>query len=303
MDFGGIVSPAAATLSDLIDGCRAQQEGGLVVAGVELGQCLVDARRVPDAALGRDVIGAHPEDPLQHELLEDGRVEGAVGLGVPRERPIKSRVGGQSQPVGAIELRVEVAEDADSFHAVGVELIFRDLIDLEELLQPGAEGLLLGGIVGESRNQAMGGKDGQPGVLQRDEGHQDVVGGTAGTDLALVGERGLVAVVAVGDQQLARLELGSDRLVDSRVFDPPDAVGRPVAIGHFAPGLAAEDRLEVAPGVAGMEGEDGGEVVSGGAGQSQPVLLGARLGPLVGADPLAVRSESDTREQAATSEP
>ena len=134
----------------------------------------------------------------------------------------------------------------------------------------------------------MGGEDGEAGVLERDQRHQDVVGRPAGADLALVGEGGLVAVVAVGDQQLAGRELGGDRLVDGRVADAPDAVGGPVGVGDLAPRLSADRRLQVLPGVARVEGEDGGEVVASRAGEAQPVLLRPGLSALVRPDPLTV---------------
>ena len=89
----------------------------------------------------------------------------------------------------------------------------------------------------------------------------DVVLRVLAADLALVGEGGLVAVVAVGDQELAGRELGRDRLVNRRIADSPDAVGRAV-VGHLTPGIA-ERRLEVLPGAAGMEGEDRGRGCGG----------------------------------------
>ena len=75
-------------------------------------------------------------------------------------------------------------------------------------------------------------------------------------DLALVGEGGLVAVVAVGDQELAGRELGRDRLVNRRIADSPDAVGRAVAVGHLTPGIA-ERRLEVLPALPGWRAKIG----------------------------------------------
>jgi hypothetical protein len=106
-------------------------------------------------------------------------------------------------------------------------------------------------------------------------------------------------MVAVRDQQLAGRQFGRDRLVDGRIVDAPDAVGGAVGVGDVAPGFVAEGWLEMAPRVAGVEGEDGGEVVAGGARQSQPVLLRARLGALVRADPLAVGGELHARQEAA----
>ena len=63
----------------------------------------------------------------------------------------------------------------------------RSIAVLERALLVGAHG------------QPVGREDGQAVVLQRDEAHQHVVGARL---LLLVDARGLVAVMAVGDQQL-----------------------------------------------------------------------------------------------------
>ena len=148
----------------------------------------------------------------------------------------------------------------------------------------------------------MGCEHGQAGVLERDERHQDVVLKSPAADLALIGESGLVAMVAVGDQELAGLELDRDRLVNRRIADSPDAVGGAVAVGDLTPGIP-ERRLEVLPGPAGVEGEDRGEVVVGGAGEPQPVLLRTRLGSFMRPDPFAVGRKAHPGEEAAAGEP
>ena len=147
----------------------------------------------------------------------------------------------------------------------------------------------------------MGGEDGEAGILERDQRHQHVVGAFAAADLALVGERGLVAMVAVGDQQFAVGELRANCLVHARVGDPPDAVGGALGVGDLVPGVL-ERRADVAPGVPGMEGEDRGEVVLGGAGELETILLRAGLGALVGSDPIPVGSEPNPGEEPAAAE-
>ena len=109
-------------------------------------------------------------------------------------------------------------------------------------------------------------------------------------------------MMAVGDQQLARLELGGDRLVHGGVADPPDAVGGAVRVRDLAPRLIAESRLEVLPGIPGVEGEDRREVGMGRAGQPEAVLLRAGLGPLVRPDALAVGRELHAGEEAPAGE-
>ena len=125
--------------------------------------------------------------------------------------------------------------------------------------------------------------------------------GALAADLVGVGAGGLVAVVAVGDQQLRLGELGRRRRAwASGSAIAPDPVHGPVVVGDLGPGLAAGGALDVLPGVAGVQGEDRGEVVAGRPGQPQPVLLGAGLGALVGADQAgAVVGHPHPAEQAA----
>src|SRR5215207_1233171 len=86
------------------------------------------------------------------------------------------------------------------------------------------------------------------------------------------------------------------------VLDPPDAVGGAVSVRDLSPGIAAKGRLEMRPGVAGMEGEDGREVVPGCSRQPEPVLLRPGLGALVWPDPLVIGSELDPGQKPAASE-
>ena len=173
---------------------------------------------------------------------------------------------------------VDVAEDADPLDSRRIEFTGGHLLHVEELPQPGPQRLLLGWVVCEARDQTVGREDGETRILQRDEGHQDEVGRTALAHLALVGEGGLVAVVTVGDQQLARRELVRDRSVDGRVVDSPDSMGRAIVVGDLAQRVAAERGREMPPGIAWMEGEDGGEVVRGSRGSAAGGPPWARAG-------------------------
>ena len=96
------------------------------------------------------------------------------------------------------------AEDADAVLAAPGRLARRDLGDLEELAQAAAEPVLALGVVGEAGEQAVGGEDGEAGVVEPGQGHQRVVVRALAADLVAVGAGGLVAVVAVGDQRLRR---------------------------------------------------------------------------------------------------
>src|SRR4029453_17057611 len=100
----------------------------------------------------------------------------------------------QAEPEAALEVGVDVAEDADSFGSSRVELAVGHLFDVEELLEAGSEGLLPGGGVGQPRDQAVRREDGKAWILEGDERHQDVIGWAVLAHLALIGERRFVAV-------------------------------------------------------------------------------------------------------------
>ena len=102
------------------------------------------------------------------------------------------------------------------------------------------------------------GKDGEARVLQGDQAHQHVVGRRL---LLLVDPGGLVAVVAVGDQQLGLLERGLERRDRVLVFDAPELVERALVVGDLAPRGVVRERLDGGPsGVGGVvvEAEDRG---------------------------------------------
>ena len=132
---------------------------------------------------------------------------------------------------------VRVAEDADPLLARRVELFEGHLFDLEVLAERGRECLLLGGIA-EVGEEAVVAEDGEARVLERDERHQRVAVLALAADLVGVGARGLVAVVAVRDEELGSVELGLDGLDHGGVGDAPDAVDGAVGVGGLAPRLA-----------------------------------------------------------------
>ncbi len=150
------------------------------------------------------------------------------------------------------------------------------------LAQCGGQGLLFA-RVGEAAQEAVVPEHGQAWIVERDQAHQRVAVVALAADLVGVHAGGLVAVVPVRDQQLGVREAGGHGLDHIGVGHAPDAVAGAIGVGRLAPGLA-QGRLQQAPGVAGVEAEDGGEVVLGGAGQLQAILLGTRLGALVRAD-------------------
>ncbi len=162
----------------------------------------------------------------------------------------------------------------------------------------------MAGLV-EAGHEPVGGEDRQSRVLEGDEAHEDVVvliaGGPFAVALLGVGLHRLVAVVAVGDQQLRGRGGGLDGGDDVRIGHPPDAVDGAVAVGDLGPGRARRGALERPPrrlvGV-GVEREDRRDVGSGRPRETQAVLLRAGVGALVGADATgAVGLDPDPAEE------
>ena len=133
----------------------------------------------------------------------------------------------------------------------------------------------------------MGGEDGQTRVLERDQAHQHVAVAALPAQLLGVDARGLVAVVAVGDQQLGVTQRLGDRGRRVLLRHAPEPVLGAVLVGHVAPrhglGVGRERTPHRAVRIV-VEREDGGEVRPRGAGQPQPVLLRPGVGALVRAD-------------------
>ena len=177
---------------------------------------------------------------------------------------------------------VHVAE-RDPLRARRLELVAADLLDVEVALERRVQSFpVLDG------HEPMGGKDGQSGVGERAEEHEDVVVLALAADLLGVYARGLVAVVAVRDQQLcvgqSTLELG-DQL---RVADAPKGVAGAVGVAGAIERLACGCPLEGPDGRpvgVGKEAEDGRQVRPRGTGQPQPVLLRPGMRALVRANP------------------
>ena len=85
----------------------------------------------------------------------------------------------------------------------------------------------------------MRGQNHQAGAIHVHEGHHQIFGGSrvcgSGRLAAFVaiGDRGFVAVVAIGDDQLAVAHLVLDRGYDGRIGNLPDAMDHAVLIGEF----------------------------------------------------------------------
>jgi hypothetical protein len=148
----------------------------------------------------------------------------------------------------------------------------------------------------------VGGEDGEARVLERDEAHEHVAVLALAADLVGVDARGLVAVVAVGDQQLGlgeRVDRGGD---GAAVPDAPDAVLGAVIVQDLAPRHGLSVGREGAPRRSRrvvVEAEDRRQVGARGAREAEAVLLRPGVRALVGADAAgAVVLDPDAGEEA-----
>ena len=135
----------------------------------------------------------------------------------------------------------------------------------------------------------MRGEHRQSGILERDQAHEHVAVRTLAADFLGVDACGLVAMVAVGYEQLGVGECVVDSGDRFCVVDAPDAVDGAVVVGRLAPGCGrggcVREHAGCGSGRVVVEREDRGEVGFRRPGEVQPVLLRAGVGPLVGSDP------------------
>ena len=153
----------------------------------------------------RDVVLGHAERAAQHERLEHRGVEPAVGLRHAGERVVGDRLVLQRQaerlldgscPCSRTRTRSSPAGGSSSLRVV-------ELLDLEvahERRRGSRSCLSLSSFRPVSSRWV--GKIEQARVVERAEQHQHVAVLALAADLLGVHARGLVAVVAVGDQQL-----------------------------------------------------------------------------------------------------
>ena len=111
-----------------------------------------------------------PERALEDDRLQHRGVQAAVGLGLALQRGVGDRLVLQRQPVGLLVEAVHVAQLHAAAAARRLELVARDLLDLEVAHQRVADGLLLGRVVLQAGEQAVGGEHQQPGVRERARG-------------------------------------------------------------------------------------------------------------------------------------
>ena len=79
-----------------------------------------------------------------------------------------------------------------------------------------------------------------------DEGHHHVLGGRIGGMLIAIGERGFVAMMTVGDQELHRRHHLPDAGHAGRISNGPQAVPRSILIGHIHQRSAPRRQIQFA---------------------------------------------------------
>ena len=247
-----------------------------------------------------DVVLGHAEGALQDQRLEHRGVEVAVGLGLAGQRGVRQRLVLEGQPLGHASGAVEVAE-RDAGRVRGGSRSSSS-IGWESKASSSVRVSLRPLVVVEPGQQAVRGEDRQPGVRERAEEHQHVAVLALAADLLGVDARGLVAVVAVGDQQLAVAQgvLHGRRSRRDRLCARCGSAcrRRRWRCRTARRGCAARARAR-RPARGREEAEDGGEVRAGGAREPQPVLLRPRVRALVRADAArAVVLDANAAEEA-----
>ncbi len=158
-------------------------------------------------------------------------------------------------------------------------------------------------IGAQAADQPVGREHGEARVLERDKAHEHVAVRAIAANLLGVHPGRLVAVMAVGDQQLCLRTRPLDGLDRGRVGDPPEPVDGPVIVSGLRPRILLRERRKRRPrALVGIreQREDRREVRARGAGEPQPVLLRPRMSALVWPDPAgAIVLHPDASEESA----
>ncbi len=156
--------------------------------------------RVVEPAQVRDVVLAHPQRALQQQRLGDRGVEPAVGGRLARQRGVGDRRVLERQPQRAVVVRVEVADPDAAVRRAARARRRRPPRRPSRAGSPRAARRDASSSSPVSRRWV--GKIVSPGSLSETRHISTWRCGAVAADLLRVRARGLVAVVAVGDQQL-----------------------------------------------------------------------------------------------------
>ena len=290
MDFGGIVSPAAATSRTCSTGVGRRKKAASYSLAFELRDGVLGARRVAEPLLGGDVVGAQADRVLAGRAPRARRRRGG---GRPRSgrrgsRRAARRPRRQAQPPGLQVVGVHVAEaDRRARRGRGRARPRPTSLELEARLGGVADRLLLllargPSAAGGSRRRSGRGPRARPapsarscaGPRRRPRARRRARSRSGG------GRRRSAARRRRARRRSPRGRAGSATR-QTRWTVPSSSVTSPQGSPPSAGSI-------VRPGVAGVEGEDGGEVVRVARVRRRRSSFGPGLGALVGPDALAV---------------
>ena len=287
-----MVSPRSATALHLGHRGGAQEGAKGVVAGLELGERVVDALGEVEVAL--EAVGVEPQGVAEDELGEQGdreagrgRREAAGDEALAPSASRSSRVKQRRSPAGTGRRPCAARWSAAAPRGPGAQA---------RAPPPGCSVTLKAGSSrstsssaggsDDALEQAVRGEHGQAGIVHARQADHDPVGAlvAGGAAFVAVGQGRLVAVVAVGDQELRSASSAATRSVTAPVssrrrqrLPSPSRASRAGAGGGAAASSAAPRRGRV-----GVEQEDLAQVGVGGAQQLETVDLGAGVRRLVG---------------------
>jgi uncharacterized RDD family membrane protein YckC len=302
----------AGDLLDVLHARRRHEDGQLAVAGEGGGVDLAQQVDVAAVRAGTEGLG---EQVVEDEHVQDADGQAAPGRAVRRRQPRHHVRGAEAGRLpdavghGAEAEQLLGAVRLDQLPGVARPLLpLADALDLEVAVEQ--HGQAVGAQLAQAGDEAVRRQDDQARVTHAHEHHEDEVGRrlvvahlTGRPPLLQVAQAGLVAVMAVGDEDGPGAEQASDGADGVLVADGPQAaddaevVGRLQGQGPLGHGVEVLHDLVLGVGV---KAEDGAEVHGGGVGEAEAVGLGAGQGLLVRVDAaLAEGLEAHARHEAA----
>jgi len=291
---------------ELLHGDGVGEEGDVGFRAAHLVDCFGSVAEVAEIGLVADLFGVEAEEAVEDDGVERGQVKLTLALGQEVESHGEGfRFGEEEQRAGAGDGDEGNALLAGKQFDIAGGIALRKRRDVEELHGGHGEGDGVKGAAAgtvKAMHDTMGGQDDQAVGVHVDEGHHDgglrvsglghLVGGElrlagpVGVDLFGVAEGGLVAVVAVGDDELLIVHGGGEEADCGGIDDAPEAVQDAVLVGYlgFSGAVAVVQYLLHAAGGVRVEHENLAKVGSGGFEQVEPVAFGLGEGLLVAKD-------------------
>ena len=290
IEVGGFLGHFLArcgNVANLGDAGGVEDERALEVALIDRDDRLLKELGIGQVDLIRHVLLVDTHGPLENQAVQDADVEllgggTEVGQHLAHDGDIAQ---GQQVPLALADIEGErlfallifFVQQGD--HGADAAVLF----DLEVFGAAFEDGVWI--KVLKVAHHAVGRENDQAGVLHVDEVHHLIILRVAGLGNAVfaavvaVVDGGLIAVVTVGDIELAVGKVGAELLDDALVGDDPKAVGDAVVVGELIVGVALRLRVEGVEGgvlAVHVEGVDLAEIAVGRLHQVKAV--GFRLG-------------------------